>query len=270
MTSRSVLVAMLLGALALDHAQARAQSAGPQTVKYKLRKETTLQRGCFAPCLCPMLEATRVRGTLDLTLAEFDGLFNRYDVSNVKWRAMLAGEGTHIEGSGLYRIGGEFALQNQLVLDLQVGGDPFQRFDSGLLVGGSQFPRIDLSVSIHGGFCFDTVIDVHAEPAVKLAMSDVDVAWEPVTGATGYDIVRGDLGALRATGGDFAGATLECLGDDLDIEAMPAGPDPPPGQAFWFLARAIYTDGPGEYDSGELSQARRPDDGIEASNRSCP
>lgn len=264
-------MAMLVGALALGQAQAHAQSGGgPQPVKYKLRKESTFQRGCFPPCECPMLVATRVRGTFDLTPAGFDGLFNLYDVSDAKWRAVFGGGDLLIAGSGLYRIGGEFALQNQLALDLQVGGDPVQRFDSGLVVGGSQFPRIDLSVSIHGEFCFDTVIDVHAEPVVKLAMFDTDLGWDPVPGAMGYDIVRGDLGALRATGGDFADATLECLGNDLNIAGLPAGPDPPPGQAFWFLARAIYTGGPGEYDSGDLSQARRPDDGIEASSLSCP
>lgn len=43
-------------------------------------------------------------------------------------------------------------------------------FDSGLVVGGGAFPsRIDIDVSIHGRYCFNTIIDLHASPLNEVA-----------------------------------------------------------------------------------------------------
>ena len=49
-------------------------------------------------------------------------------------------------------------------LDLRVGDQPVQHFDSGLVVGGGGFPELDVRVSVNGQFCYDTVIDVIASP----------------------------------------------------------------------------------------------------------
>jgi len=57
---------------------------------------------------------------------------------------------------------GEFALQQQLSLDLQVGGDKVQHFDSGLVTGPAPFPEIKATISVNGQVCFDTVFEVSA------------------------------------------------------------------------------------------------------------
>ena len=60
--------------------------------------------------------------------------------------------------------GGEFAAQQQLSLDLTVDDEDRAHFDSGLVLGGGDFPFISSRVSIEGMRCFDTVIDVSAVP----------------------------------------------------------------------------------------------------------
>jgi len=40
--------------------------------------------------------------------------------------------------------------------------------DSGLGLGGGDFPRIDIVVSVNGGVCHDIVIDLHALPADEM------------------------------------------------------------------------------------------------------
>jgi hypothetical protein len=93
--------------------------------------------------------------------------FREFAVTFVQWRAKLGGEEVPIAGTGRYRVGGEFALTQQLELDLRIGSAPEQHFDSGLVVGGAEFPKLDVQISVNGGFCFDTVIDVVATPLIS-------------------------------------------------------------------------------------------------------
>src|SRR6185503_17896662 len=131
---------------------------------YRLNKDSTFQQGCFPPCLCPIMIAMPVKGTFVLTPTGFDGLFNTYAVSDVNWLVSIGGSDTTVTGSGTYKIGGEFALQQQLSLDLQVGGDKVQHFDSGLVAGPAPFPDIKVTISVNGQVCYDTVVEVSASP----------------------------------------------------------------------------------------------------------
>ena len=171
-----------------------------------------------------------------------------------------------IAGSGTYRIGGEFALQHQLSLDLAVGSDPPEHFDSGLVVPPTRFPRIDASISIHGGYCFDTVIDLHARPVRRLHVDRDRAWWEPEPEPALYDVVRGSLGTLRTTGGAFDQATEECLADDVEIQSVALSGDPQLEAGFWFL---VCVEGD-TCDSGDPGQVASRDAGIRASAFSCP
>jgi len=87
----------------------------------------------------------------------------------VRWRTLdssMAGPSSSVpvRGFGQYVYGGDFALEQRMNLMLRVGKDDPARFDSGLAPGGDSFPSIDTRVSIAGARCFDTVIDIHAEP----------------------------------------------------------------------------------------------------------
>jgi hypothetical protein len=93
--------------------------------------------------------------------------FRDFEVNDVQWSVELGGRTVAITGSGHYRLGGEVALTQQLMLDLQVDGGPVEHFDSGVVAGGSGFPLIDVQVSVSGAVCFNTMIHVVAQPLVQ-------------------------------------------------------------------------------------------------------
>jgi hypothetical protein len=140
-----------------------AQSKDSSTI-YRLTSASTFQRGCFAPCLCPVMASGSPRGTFTLTPTGSDSLFKYYSVQDINWTVSLPGGDISITGSGTYKVGGEVALQQQLQLALVVGGNPVDQFDSGLVPGGGDFPNINIKISIHGQYCYDTVIGVSASP----------------------------------------------------------------------------------------------------------
>jgi hypothetical protein len=96
------------------------------------------------------------------------------------------------------------------------------------------------------------------------------LSWSSVQGATSYDVVRGDVGTLSRTGGDFTAATLACLANDLAATSTTYAGAPSPGQAFWFLVRGSSCAGHGSYDSGVPAQAGSRDAEIDASAAACP
>lgn len=159
---RFAALAIVLGALGA--APSLAQTTNTESHVYRLAKTSTFERGCFPPCLCPVMERGVERGTFVLTPLGSDGLFDKYRVSEVNWTVMAPSGEMQVTGSGTYRVGGEFAVQQQLSLDLKVGDDPAQHFDSGLVAGGDDFPRIEITISIHDQYCFDTVFSLDAAP----------------------------------------------------------------------------------------------------------
>lgn len=106
-------------------------------------------------------------------------------------------------------------------------------------------------------------------PAGAVTVRRDGVAWSAEPGATAYDIVRGDLGALSATA-DFSSATEGRLADDLAATSFPCAGEPAPGLGFRFLVRGVNCGGEGSYDSGAPSRSGSRDAGIEASSGSCP
>ena len=143
-----------------------AQTTSPPGTLYVLGKGSTFSFGCFPPCLCPVFETDAIHGVFRLTkLPNTNGSpFTDYAVTDVLWWVKKLGEVVPVTGSGTYEQGGEFAVEQRLALDLQVGGDAVQHFDSGLVPGGGEFPVIDATISLHGGVCFDTEFHVRATP----------------------------------------------------------------------------------------------------------
>src|SRR5262249_18345176 len=140
---------------------------------YTLEDGSLFEMGCFGLCACPIVDAP-LRGTFDLRHIGYDGLFDHYAVENVQWVIGAKDPIARVVGSGEYQVGGEFALQQQLTLDLSVNGGAKQHFDSGRVSGGGEFPKIDIASSLHQmKSCYDSVFVVKASPDV----ADV----EPVT-----------------------------------------------------------------------------------------
>jgi hypothetical protein len=264
--TRSICVVLVASLPALMAPPVAAQASAPTTVHYRLDDDATFQRGCFAPCMCPVMEQGVVSGKFRLTPTGSDPLFQYYAVTNVDWRVSLpSGAVLPIQGGGTFKIGGEFAIQEQLSLDLVVGTDPVQHFDSGLVAPSVPFPLMDLTISINGAYCHDTVIQVRARPFPKLAVEHDAIAWDPDPPATAFEVVRGDLGTLRSSGGAYQAAVDECVADDMSADTVPFQLSPAPGHAYWFLVR---TEG-GSYDAWDLTPAAPRDPGIDASPVSC-
>jgi hypothetical protein len=260
-----VLIAASLSALVTQPAAAQATTL--PGVDYRLDDGSTFQRGCFGPCACPVGAIVPVRGTFRLAPSGTDPLFARYAVTNVDWTVSQPGAtAIPIVGSGTFKIGGEVAVTEELSLDLVVGSDAAQHFDSGMVVPSVQFPLLDLTISIDGAYCYDTVIRVRARPFPRLHVGPDLIRWDPDPPATFYDVVRGDLGLLKRTAGDYREATESCVANDLAALSVPFTLVPGVGDGYWILLR---TKG-GSYDAWDSMLAAPRDPGIDAATGSCP
>ncbi len=122
----------------------------------------------------------------------------------------------------------------------------------------------------------DGVVDNAAVPvgspslAMVLFGETAVLGWGALPEATGYDVVRGDVGILLGTGGDFASSIQGCLANDLGESALVLSGSPAKGAGFFYLVRGINCGGPGTYDSGDPAQVGSRDAEVDASTLSCP
>jgi len=219
---------MLLGLAFFWVGEGAAQSDSSGTKQYFLRPNSGFETGCFGPCLCPVIFHP-LQGTFNLQQVGLDPLFTYYRVSNVRWTVPDATSNLTILGSGTYKVGGEFAVQQQMSLELSVGGGAPQHFDSGLVTGGGEFPRIDINVSLHQNkACIDTVIHVDAtDPIVASAGTGSDpskelwavVAPNPFHGQTQIRLVLPRSGDLDVTIYDVGGRAVRHLTKAADVPA---------------------------------------------------
>jgi len=106
---------------------------------------------------------------------------------------------------------------------------------------------------------------------IDLIMDAEELSWNAVSGAIGYDVVKGDLGTLRSSGGDFSAATEACVIDNdggltLGYTETPASP----GEGHWILVRAVTDTGPLTYQALAGIQAGMRDEEISAAAAACP
>jgi hypothetical protein len=94
--------------------------------------------------------------------------------------------------------------------------------------------------------------------------------WLNQSGTTASDLVRGDLGLLYSTQGDYTAALSACLRNDVPAASYLDLDIPAPGEAFWYLVRPIGCGVPGSYDEGVASQVGSRDAEIAAAAGSCP
>lgn len=178
MRARIFASVMLFGLAFFWAGEGAAQPDSSDVKQYDLGPTSSFETGCFGPCECPV-KLQHLQGTFNLQQVSFDPLFTYYKVSNVRWAVPDATSNLMIFGSGTYRVGGEFAVQQQMSLDLSVGGGAPQRFDSGLVLGGGEFPRIKIDISLHQNqACIDTVMHVDATDPI---VTSVDTGSDPST-----------------------------------------------------------------------------------------
>ncbi len=138
---------------------------------YRLNEAASYQEGCFPPCLCPTVEATRFRGTFVMGPAAIDNVVDTHAVVNVGWYLTIDSAEIEMVGSGIYRISnGPPPLVHALDLDLSIDGGEPQHFFSGFVPKTSNDGSIDIPISINGQTCQDTVIVVNASPVPPESM----------------------------------------------------------------------------------------------------
>lgn len=106
------------------------------------------------------------------------------------------------------------------------------------------------------------------QPPLFVGRSQLE--WLTSLGATSYDVVRGDLGILHATGGNFTLATVECLANNATDTRLPYTTAPAAGQGYWFLVRGVSGGGPLTWDEPGGSQVGSRDAEINAASATCP
>jgi hypothetical protein len=109
-------------------------------------------------------------------------------------------------------------------------------------------------------------LDAFDVEALIVVLDAAGVTWSGIGSSYGYDLVRGDLASLRASEGDFALATIECLANNVTTARFDAVPAPPSGEGSWVLVRPDQ----GSYDSESFRQVAGRDPGIAASGHGCP
>jgi len=131
---------------------------------YGLEKGSRFEQGCFAPCMCPVLFQDDLRGRLVLIPFGSENGYDVFQVLDVRWMMLYMGTETWVQGSGTYRVNMSLKLQD-LELDLAIGGQPVEHYDSGLVPVRVPPPNLEITISQHGMYCYDTVFTVNATPA---------------------------------------------------------------------------------------------------------
>jgi hypothetical protein len=245
-------LAASIGFLLCSGPLAQAQESGQP---YALQKDSEFEYGCFGPCACPILVQSGMDGGFLLTPRGPDGLFFDYDVLDVRWVIPSQGDSLPVTGYGTYRVGGEFANQEQLILNLSIGNGAPRIYDSGVVTKANQFPTIDLDIASGGFSCFDTVFAVHADPqdvagtgtppAPKFGI--VAVQPNPIVSGAAVEFVTAQRGTAEVALFDSRGRRVATL---LAPTVMDAGPHrvswngstetttPVPPGVYWMELRA--------------------------------
>lgn len=146
-------------------AQADPLNVGNAGAIYRLGGQSEYQEGCFSPCMCPIMTQQGVRGTFRVAYAGATNGIHSYQISDVNFLVPSSNAGLRIVGGGKYSIGSPSPItvvQQRMELDLRVGGDGPQHFDSGWVPLQTN-SGIFVTVSINGMYCWDRVITIDAQ-----------------------------------------------------------------------------------------------------------
>lgn len=131
---------------------------------YELAPGSNFFQGCVGPCMCPVQDVGQIEGTFDLVPIHPTPLFTRYAMTEIHW-TVIDSEGIihRIRGNGIYEIGGEALLMQQMTLFLSIDRRQPVIFDSGLVPATSRFPHISIEVD-RGSKCYDLWMIIEADP----------------------------------------------------------------------------------------------------------
>ncbi len=203
-----------------------AQPVPPEQIQpYHLTDASTYQEGCFLFCDCILYPDWPLGGTFALVPLNINPLFSEFAVVNIDWHiSSMTPNGKQdipVTGVGTYWVGGEVAIQHEMNLDLFIGGDPQQSFHSNLIPGGTEFPDINIILTMNDYFCYDREFDLHAVPdlstQIALANPPTDNPYVPgeqpfrdvlQTGSSN-ELTQGIGGALTPSEDEVSYSTIQ-------------------------------------------------------------
>ena len=142
--------------------------------------------------------------------------------------------------------------------------------DSTLSAAGITATAVGETVVVNGDITAVTITDTGLCQNLELAIHGPRLWWSTLSGATGYDLVEGNVGVLQSSGGDYSslGATLGCLAENSAATFVEYATVPAAGEARWYLVRPQGTGGD-TYDTGAASQSGVRDAEISGSGNDC-
>lgn len=125
----------------------------------------------------------------------------------------------------------------------------------------------------HDNNCDGTVDEGYPIPSFTVGLLFRDdkqiMNWDGEVSADRYDMVKGDLIALRLSGGNFFSSLLSCGEEDsLDTQSFDSG-DPNPGEGYYYLIRGQADCKDGTYNTGQPGQPDDRDAEIESFSGTC-
>jgi hypothetical protein len=136
--------------------------------------------------------------------------------------------------------------------------------------------RCSTATSCSGGGVLHVVVNCPSTGNAKAAFNqtifvdDAGVSW-PATATV--DLIRGNLVALRASGGNYTGTVSTCLANNVTATAVADGSSPGLGGATYYLVRptvATFCNQTPGYTTNHPKEAAGRDAEIAASGNACP
>lgn len=174
-------------------------------------------------------------------------------------------------------LGGRYDPALNRWLPTYVPGEPSIRYShtavftgTEMIVWGGTTGAGDFSSGGRYCACPCPITPFSGMPSIRFA-TKTQLSWVAVAGATSYDVVRGDLSALRSSGGNFTTSTSVCAGEDLQSPTAPDPAMPSVGSGFWYLARGVDRCSAisGTYDTSSPLQVGSRDAEIALSPNAC-
>ena len=207
-----------------------------------------------------------MRGTFDLVLRAQNPLFSEYTLEGIDFRAPGFGADPYlITGSGSYQFGGEVAYIQQMLLELQVNGEPpggAYRMQNDDLTVPVSFPMIDCTVRIAVSPTLEYTLRIVAAPYREIWFSTASGLTPgvviPLTPESPDHISSGDVLASDGRVVIAEAAILASLGLDADmadanLDALDVGPG---GEVFFSLREDLDSPTLGPIQHGDLLSLR--------------